>query len=73
MKESKNKIKVFVSSKVGTKVVDQKYIVARTAVKEILEGTKLFDVYLFEGEDLQHTQRMNIILKIFRNVMFAYF
>ncbi|MGJ0918398.1 hypothetical protein ACR77M_22185 [Enterococcus avium] len=50
MKESKNKIKVFVSSKVGTKVVDQKYIVARTAVKEILEGTKLFDVYLFEGE-----------------------
>ncbi|BDG68164.1 hypothetical protein ENLAB_17280 [Enterococcus innesii] len=50
MREPSGKIKVFNSSKMGETAADQKYILARKAVKEILESTKLFEIYSFEDE-----------------------
>ncbi|MHC5227996.1 hypothetical protein ACYSNW_06900 [Enterococcus sp. LJL99] len=50
MREPSGKIKVFISSKMGETAADQKYILARKAVKEILESTKLFKIYSFEDE-----------------------
>nr|WP_216696250.1 DUF4062 domain-containing protein [Enterococcus innesii] len=50
MREPSGKIKVFISSKMGETAADQKYILARKAVKEILESTKLFEIYSFEDE-----------------------
>lgn len=50
MKQPDNKIKVFISSKIGDTPADEKYIVARKAVKEILESTNLFSVYSFEDK-----------------------
>ncbi|MCA9766929.1 MAG: hypothetical protein KC455_10995 [Carnobacterium sp.] len=42
------KLKVFISSKVGDTDVDLKYNLARKAIKEMLNSTGLFNVYLFE-------------------------
>lgn len=50
MREPSGKIKVFISSKMGDTAADQKYILARKAVKEILESTQLFEVYSFEDK-----------------------
>ncbi|MEK4151749.1 hypothetical protein [Carnobacterium sp. FSL E2-0243] len=46
----KRKLKVFISSKIGDTNSDQKYMLARAAVKNILESTGLFEVYAFENE-----------------------
>ncbi|RPA55536.1 hypothetical protein EF384_09425 [Aerococcus agrisoli] len=50
MKEFNNKLKIFISSKIGDTAADQKYMLARSAVKETLESTGLFEVYAFESE-----------------------
>lgn len=50
MREPSGKIKVFISSKMGDTAADQKYILARKAVKEILESTQLFEIYSFEDK-----------------------
>lgn len=50
MKNITDKIKVFISSKIGTTDKDLKYLLAREAVKEILEAMDLFEVYTFENE-----------------------
>lgn len=50
MREPRNKLKVFISSKTGDTLNDQKYVLARIAAKETLESTGLFNVYSFESE-----------------------
>ncbi len=50
MRQPEDKIKVFISSKMGDTTADEKYVVARKAVREILEATNLFSVYLFEDK-----------------------
>ena len=44
------KLKVFISSKTGKYLTDEKYVLARVAAKETLESTGLFKVYSFESE-----------------------
>ncbi|MCB4408409.1 hypothetical protein ACTCUG_03345 [Latilactobacillus sakei] len=48
MDNYRNKLKVFISSKIGSNENDQKYMLARTAAKKVLEMTGLFTVYSFE-------------------------
>ncbi|MBC2284088.1 hypothetical protein [Listeria booriae] len=43
------KLKVFISSKIGADAVSTKYNLTRKAMKELLESTGLFNVYIFEG------------------------
>ena len=50
MREFNNKLKVFISSKTGNTLSDEKYVLARVAAKETLESTGLFKVYSFESE-----------------------
>lgn len=50
MKENTNKLKVFISSKIGDQESDRKYILTRSVAKELLESTGLFQVYSFEAE-----------------------
>ena len=50
MREFNNKLKVFISSKTGNTLADEKYVLARVAAKETLESTGLFKVYSFESE-----------------------
>lgn len=45
-----HRLKVFISSKIGDTLGDQKYVLARAAAKKLLEDTGLFKVYLFESE-----------------------
>lgn len=49
MDNYRNKLKVFISSKIGNTENDQKYMLARTAAKKALEMTGLFTVYMFES------------------------
>ena len=48
MRDINERIKVFISSKIGVSHADEKYTIARKAVKEILESTGFFTVYTFE-------------------------
>ena len=48
MRDINERIKVFISSKIGVSHTDEKYTIARKAVKEILESTGFFTVYTFE-------------------------
>lgn len=50
MRQIDDKIKVFISSKIGDKHGDEKYIIARKAVKELLESMNIFSVYSFEDK-----------------------
>lgn len=63
MREPSRKIKVFIGSKMDEAAADQKYILARKAVKEILESTKLFKIYSFEDEGASQNRQKIITLK----------
>lgn len=53
------KLKVFISSKTGDEQDCTKYNLARKAIKEILEATGLFQIYLFEEAGTSSTSAMN--------------
>ncbi|MFP3358059.1 hypothetical protein R0K17_11950 [Planococcus sp. SIMBA_143] len=59
MRKQKNKLKVFISSKTGETLADQKYVLARIAAKETLESTGLFEVYSFESEGPSTSSALN--------------
>ena len=61
------KLKVFISSKTGDEQDCIKYNLARKAIKEILETTGLFHIYLFEEEGTSSTSAMNHYIKHLQN------
>ncbi|MGV8957456.1 hypothetical protein [Lactococcus lactis] len=68
MIQTGEKLKVFISSKTGDKQDCTKYNLARKAIKEILEATGLFQIYLFEETGTSSTSAVNHYI---RNLRYA--
>lgn len=64
MIQTGEKLRVFISSKTGYEQDCIKYNLARKAIKEMLELTGLFQVYLFEEAGTSSTSAYNHYIQL---------